>query len=266
MNAKLFFVMWTVLCGNPEAPVPAAPFSNPVEMTYYCCPPWGDEYASTITREMRNSSPAWADTEPNPPLSARKAMTLAEATLRASSKKEIDPVLERSLVGVRLVPLDGKKKKWCWEVSYEWHRCVGGETGTPYSFRVFVLMNGKVAQPKIVGKWNGMEMNKDAQKNEKSKGNQKKKTQEKDKMSRLKTILTPSPNNRPSPPANSEPGKQNVGNGNSPSAADRATAFTHAINFDHPADVQHAEPQHARLGDWIGTAADVCGLGVAGGR
>jgi hypothetical protein len=147
MNARLFFVVWMVLCGNPETPVPATPFLDRVEMTYYCCPPWGGEYASAITREMRNSSPAWADTEPNPPLSARKAMRLAEAALRAASKKEIDPVLERSLVGVRLIPLDGKK--WCWEVSYEWHRRVGSETGTAYSFRVLVLMNGKVVQPKI---------------------------------------------------------------------------------------------------------------------
>ena len=43
------------------------------------------------------------------------------------------------------------------EVCYEWHDVsVGGETGSPCNFRVFVLMNGKVVQPvKVVGEpWN----------------------------------------------------------------------------------------------------------------
>jgi len=79
-------------------------------------------------------------------------MSLAEATVCAIEKgKKIDPLYDRHLIEVTLKPLLGKK--WCWEVRYEWHVRVGGETGTPFDFRVFVLMNGKVIQPKSAGRW-----------------------------------------------------------------------------------------------------------------
>ena len=72
-------------------------------------------------------------------------MSLAEATLNATLKEKIDPSLERSVASVQLMPFGGKK--WCWIICYEWHTRVGGESGTPLDFRVFVLMDGKVVQP-----------------------------------------------------------------------------------------------------------------------
>jgi hypothetical protein len=146
MNARLLFAMWTVFCANPDATVSETPFLDPVATIHYSYPPDGAQYASEITRELRDSSPDWEKAEPNPPLSARKAMSLAEATLRATLKDKSDPSYERYFSGAKLVPLGGKK--WCWEVCYEWHDVrVGGATGGLYDFRVFVLMNGKVVQP-----------------------------------------------------------------------------------------------------------------------
>jgi hypothetical protein len=96
---------------------------------------------------MIDSSPDWADTEPNPPLAARKAVSLADAMVRATVKEQgqARPQLERSLVGVYLEPLG--EKKWCWEVCYEWHVTIGAETGNSGDFSVFVLMNGTVVRP-----------------------------------------------------------------------------------------------------------------------
>ena len=145
MNTKLFFALWAVFCVSPEVLVQSESSPNSDVWAYSSYPPDGAEYVSTITSKIRDSSPDWADTSPNPPISARKAMKLAKATLDATLKEKIDPILARNLVGVTLVPLD--EKKWCWEVSYEWHRRVGGESGIPCDFRVFVLMNGTVVQP-----------------------------------------------------------------------------------------------------------------------
>lgn len=150
MTAKLLFAMWTVLCANADATVSETPFLDPVAMIHYSYPPDNAQYASEITRELRDSSPDWMEAEPNPPLSARKAMSLAEATLRATLKDKSNPSYRRYFSGAKLQPLGGKK--WSWEVRYEWHNVrVGGATGSPYDFRVFVLMNGKVVQPVKVG-------------------------------------------------------------------------------------------------------------------
>lgn len=144
MTAKLLFAMCAVVCANPDATVSETPFLDPVATIHYSYPPDRARYASEITRELRDSSPDWMEAEPNPPLSARKAMSLAEATLRATLKDKTDPLYERYFSGAKLVPLG--ERKWCWEVCYEWHVRVGGATGAAYDFRVFVLMNGKVVQ------------------------------------------------------------------------------------------------------------------------
>ena len=143
---KLLFVTLTVFCVIPESLALAQPFIVPEGVTHYCYPPDGAEYASTITPKMRDLSPDWADTEPNPPVSARKAMMLAEATVDATLKDKVPPSYKRSRASVNLLPLAGRK--WCWEICYEWHDVsVGGETGGLFGFRVFVLMDGKVVQP-----------------------------------------------------------------------------------------------------------------------
>lgn len=145
MNVKLALVIWMAFFVSTGV---AEPDKSPATTgwVYYCYPPWGNAYASTITEKMLAASPEWADSEPDPPLSARKAMALAERTYSAVAKGEpIREELERELAWVRLVPLG--KKKWCWEVRYQWHIRLGASSGTPSDFRVFVLMNGDVVQP-----------------------------------------------------------------------------------------------------------------------
>ena len=145
VNAKLLCVIWTVFCVSPDVAAAETPVWSIAGTIEYSYPVDGGQYISKITRELRDSSPDWMETESNPPLSARKAISLAEATLRATLKDKADPSYERYLSAAKLVPLGGKK--WCWEVCYVWHVRVGGSTGEPPGFRVFVLMNGKVVQP-----------------------------------------------------------------------------------------------------------------------
>jgi hypothetical protein len=155
MNAKLLVAMGVVFCVSFAALVHAEPIADAAVLTYYSYPPWDSRYVSAITQKMLDSSPDWADSEPNPPVSARKAMLLAEATLQKVLKDNVVPAeLKRELTGVKLIPRE--KKKWYWEVSYEWHRRWGGETGTPARFHVLVLMDGKVVQAEKQ-EWNGAE-------------------------------------------------------------------------------------------------------------
>lgn len=177
MKTKLLVVLWAVF----DCLIMAKPSLSSGTWTYCSYPPWGGAYASRITSKMLDASPDWVDTEPNPPISARKAMRLAEATVRViSGNRKIDPMLQRSLAGVRLVPLSGEK--WCWAVSYEWHRRIGSETGSPFGFCVYVLMNGKVVQPEE-GRRSGAEAETEAgtyEKDECKEGHDKK-TQKKDR-------------------------------------------------------------------------------------
>jgi hypothetical protein len=143
MNARLLRAVVVVAVMASGVSARPQPFPSPAEGTCSSFPPGGGHYDCTIPRKLLDSSPDWADTEPNPPLPARKAMSLAQATLNATLKEPIDPSLKRSLAAVTLLQLRGKK--WCWEVRYEWHTRVGGETGVPGDFRVFILMNGTVA-------------------------------------------------------------------------------------------------------------------------
>lgn len=148
MKASLCVVAWILLCANPRV---LGPSCSPFLLgTHYSYAPDGAQYASTITQQMGESSPDWVETEANPPLPARKALTLAETSLRAMLKDKDVESPERHLEGVSLIPFGGRK--WCWDVHYVWYPRGVGLSGTRPDFHVFILMDGTVIRAEKVGR------------------------------------------------------------------------------------------------------------------
>jgi hypothetical protein len=111
---------------------------------------FGKQYCFEITREMLAKSPSWTEQSDNPPLSARKAIRLADA-LRDRFVKDSE-VLKWHLVSAQLEHDWGTATdtgKWWWLVNFEAHVRVGGESGVPNHLRVIVRMDGTVIEPKI---------------------------------------------------------------------------------------------------------------------
>jgi hypothetical protein len=150
MKAFLFFAMGAALCADgcadtyADGPTAAAPLSCPGK-TWFSYPPDGLQYASTVGKQQLAASPDWEENDPNPPLSARRALALAEAAASRILKNGGDKDLERLCDAAKLMPLGGKK--WCWDVRYEWRPRRGAWDGPPYHFDVFILMDGSVVEP-----------------------------------------------------------------------------------------------------------------------
>ena len=147
MKGNIILIVLMTVCANPE--LPKVRYARTLPVSYYGYPPQGGQYESTITEEIRDSSPEWAEKDPNPPLSARKALDLAILTLQHTLTNTRDESLELTLDGVKLIPLG--EKKWCWDVHYQWRVVHGGSSGGPPDFHVFVLMNGVVVKPEKKG-------------------------------------------------------------------------------------------------------------------
>src|SRR4051794_24822498 len=67
------------------------------------------DYISTVTQAECNSSPAWNAKQPNPPLSARKAIIRAETALHKLWKPEVDREVKYVFEGAALAPLEKEK-------------------------------------------------------------------------------------------------------------------------------------------------------------
>ncbi len=117
----------------------------PAQVRIYSSLP--DRYVvSTVTDQMLRRSPAWRSDEPNPPLSARKALTVAEPEKARLLKPSSE--VKWSLGGLSLVPWG--RDRWYWEIEYHW--MVGyGQTGPPTTLRLVVLMDGTVIHPEEAG-------------------------------------------------------------------------------------------------------------------
>jgi hypothetical protein len=99
------------------------------------------ETNSSLTR----SQPEWKNTEPNPPVSARQALQIADKFRRERFKDHSR--YDWSLEHVALTPLDIKSDKWCWIVLFEAVPKNGGDGRWP-KFPVYVLMDGSTIEPK----------------------------------------------------------------------------------------------------------------------
>ena len=108
----------------------------------------GHEYRVTVTEETLRTSPAWKDTADDPPLSARKAMKLANEKKLTFVKDFKDWKWDLSAARLKRSP-DGK---WFWVVEYESHPADPDVafSGMPPDLSIVVLMDGTVIVPKLV--------------------------------------------------------------------------------------------------------------------
>ncbi|PAW77430.1 MAG: hypothetical protein B9S32_11825 [Verrucomicrobia bacterium Tous-C9LFEB] len=108
----------------------------------------GKVYVSTIKASDLKESPKWEGTE-NPPLSAKKAESLArEKAMQLAKKKFADYVLESISINYLRT-----QNVWCYEVSYrnenfDLSKIQSGEIPLN-SILILVLMNGRVIEPKM---------------------------------------------------------------------------------------------------------------------
>jgi hypothetical protein len=102
------------------------------------------QYIVTISDEALEKSPTWKDDADNPPVSARKAIELANETKDALVKDSKQ--FKWRLGSASLRPAG--KGKWYWLVYYE-ALFQGVSTGFPHHLRLVVLMDGKVIKPEV---------------------------------------------------------------------------------------------------------------------
>jgi hypothetical protein len=98
-----------------------------------------------ITNDLVSQSPPWHPADPNPPISARGALAIAERFRKARLRNVNN--WKWGLESLALLPLNSKERKWCWEVRFIAYPEQGGLGGGAPEFQVFVLMNGEVILP-----------------------------------------------------------------------------------------------------------------------
>jgi hypothetical protein len=95
---------------------------------------------SLVSRQI-----AWENESPNPPLSARRVLQIADG-FRMSRLREYKHFVW-SLHSIRLAPMDIKSDKWIWIVCFEQKPKPGLTTNFFPTFEVYVLMDGTVIEP-----------------------------------------------------------------------------------------------------------------------
>lgn len=106
---------------------------------------FGKEYVVSIPMRQFKRSPKWRPKDDNPPLSARRAMEIAECQL---SKHVAVPEDYRTELK-ELVLRKGPYGRWFWEVNYVFYVTSGGSSGMPPSIYVSVLMDGSVGELEV---------------------------------------------------------------------------------------------------------------------
>jgi len=105
----------------------------------------GRDFVTPISREMFRRSPPWRPNEANPPLSPRKALTLAEREKARLIRPSANRDLVWSLEGISLVPR--ADDRWYWVIEY-WGSPGGALGGLPSILNLVVLMDGTLVPPK----------------------------------------------------------------------------------------------------------------------
>jgi hypothetical protein len=110
---------------------------------------FGKAYATTVTQKALDASPVWRDDAESPPVSARKAIKLAD-TLRAKLVKDSkDFQWKRESAEILFLQVPDR---CLWRVHYEAHPIRGGETGISPHLDLIVLMDGTILNP-VVSDW-----------------------------------------------------------------------------------------------------------------
>ncbi len=107
---------------------------------------FGRVYWSTIADDALAKTPRWKSSEENPPVSARKAIQLADARREQLVKDTKDFKWSRVSVAIEFTE---RPEECYWKISYEAHIRVGGESGVPHHLDLYVLMDGKLIEPAV---------------------------------------------------------------------------------------------------------------------
>lgn len=109
---------------------------------------FGKSLVTTVGPQVVSETPRWRTDSENPPLSARKALLIADKAVADAERRHPKWLngQTRELDQVMLVPCDDY---WYWSIEYVWYEkdnvMLGGRR--PNLF-VVVLMDGTVVQPK----------------------------------------------------------------------------------------------------------------------
>lgn len=103
----------------------------------------GKRYETVISDAAVQRTPAWEDATDNPPVSARKAIVLADGVRKTLVDDWDGYTWRRSSASILF--LHGTDR-CVWEISYTLH-AEGDSTGPEQRFSVFVLMDGTVLRP-----------------------------------------------------------------------------------------------------------------------
>lgn len=106
---------------------------------YSSLPIDGATHIAVVTNEMLRKSPTWEKDAENPPLSARRALKLAEQYVDASVRPNKE--WKRELDSIGLVQDDDK---WFWKADFLWYPRMGSLEGHPPNCTVIILMDGTV--------------------------------------------------------------------------------------------------------------------------
>jgi hypothetical protein len=110
------------------------------------------KYVYPISDDVLKRSPDWTASEQNPPLSARKALKLANEF--ADRALIAGPRRKREFSSLELTPAR-QNGKWLWIAVYEFSPNDGGSTGPiPIAYAI-ILMDGTVVKPEIIDDPNG---------------------------------------------------------------------------------------------------------------
>ena len=111
---------------------------------------FGKQYVVAVTDNALEASPVWRDDAESPPVSARKAVKLADALRVKLVKDSKDFKWKRESAEILFVD---EPDRCLWHVHYEAHPVRGGETGIGPHLDLIVLMDGTILDPVVSG-WN----------------------------------------------------------------------------------------------------------------
>jgi len=114
----------------------------------------GKQFSVDVWPEDVTKAPQWKADDENPPLSARKALKLANAVREQLVQDDDD--WKWIMKSVQLTPTDNPKGGWFWLVCYEAQLLKGSSSGIAPNLRLAVLMDGTVPKPDV-GEWKNLQ-------------------------------------------------------------------------------------------------------------
>lgn len=111
---------------------------------YYYYHTDGKRYRLALNDQSLKGKSTWADDSDNPPMSARRAIRLADKVKEKLTKGAKTWKLEGAVLLPVVTDIGMGNKQWCWVVTYHGG---GGTTGLGNSLGIGVAMDGSVIEP-----------------------------------------------------------------------------------------------------------------------